>query len=73
MQSGRPPGNHVLPDCTTITGRSIKSSDEGKGASGCWNKTTIGHTEGGDFGTKSVIRGGAGEGLFLVWTPRTWG
>ena len=67
-----PPGNHVLPDCN-VTGRSGGSSGVGEGASGCWNKTTIGRTGGGDYGSKSVVRGGAGDGVFLVWTPGTWG
>ena len=33
----------------------------------------IGRAGGGDAETGSVIRGGAGDGVFLVWTPGTWG
>ena len=72
-QSGCPPGNHVLPDCTTVTGRSGGSSGGSEGASGCWSKTAIGRAGGGDYGSKSVVRGGACDGVFLVWTPGTWG
>ena len=32
MQSGRPSGNHVLPDCTTVTGRSGGKSGRGEDA-----------------------------------------
>ena len=72
-QSDCTPGNHVLPDCTTVTDRSGRSSGGGEGASGCRSKTAIDHARGGEFGTKSVIRGRAGDGLFLVWMHRTWG
>ena len=41
VQSGCPSRNHVLPDCTTVTGRSGGSSGGGEGASGCWSKTII--------------------------------
>ena len=73
MQPGCPPGNFVLPDCTSVTGRSGRSSGGGEGASGCWSTTATDHAGGGDCGTKSVIRDGAGDGVFLVWTPGTWG
>ena len=40
---------------------------------GCWSKTAIGRAGGGDYAMESVVRCGAGDGVFLVWTPRTWG
>ena len=35
--------------------------------------TAIGRAGGGDAWTESVIRGGAGDGVFLVWQTGTWG
>ena len=72
-QSDCTPGNHVLTDCTTITNCSGRSTGGGEGASGCRSKTASDHAGGGECRRESVIGGRAGDGVFLMWTPETWG
>ena len=69
-QSDCTPGNYVLPNRMTVTDHSGGLSGGGEGASGCRSKAAVVRVRSGERGTKSVIR--AGDGVLLVWTPRTW-
>ena len=58
----------ALSDCTAATGCPGRQSGRGEGASGRWSAAAISHAVCGDVGTEPGIGGGAGDGVFLVWS-----